>query len=218
MNHFSKKISLIICLLAVISMAYFGFKKAGFPKQKPEHFSDLKRDTEKIKSSCREVSIENKVKFKKISPSQRIQQLIKLMDTPIDWTFNDIHGQVIDFYCLREKKSLVINFWATWCPPCIEELPSLSLLAKNNKDKVFVVAISTEPMETIKNFLKQSFSDLSPHLKIAQISVEEKSKYFPEDSLPVTYIFDRKGLLKSKELGAKKWSEKSFIQQIINLH
>ena len=188
----------------------------SFLKQEPEKKSYLKRDAQNIKSPCREVSIGNKAKLKKSSSPQRIQQLTKLMDTPIDWIFKDIQGYVIDLYCLREEKALVINFWATWCPPCIEELPSLSRLAKNNKDEIFVVAISTEPKETIKNFLNQSFSDLSPHLKIVQVSMEEKSKHFPEDSLPATYIFDQKGLLKSKELGARNWSDNNLIQQIIN--
>ena len=72
-------------------------------------------------------------------------------------------------------------------------------------------------MELITNFLNRSFSDLSPYLKIARVSVEDKSRNFPEDSLPVTYIFNKKGLLKIKELGAKDWSNENIIQQIINL-
>ena len=59
------------------------------------------------------------------------------MDKPIDMVFKDIHADVIDLYCLRNKKTLIINFWATWCPPCIEELPALSQLAEKHKKSNF---------------------------------------------------------------------------------
>ena len=187
-----------------------------FNKWEEKNNSHLRQ--EKMQSSCREISVKNHIESKKLSPSQISQQLVKLMDTPIDWFFKDIHNDIIDLYCFRGKKIVIINFWATWCPPCIEELPSLSRLAENNKDEIFVVAVSSEPIEIIKNFLNQSFSDLSPYLKIAQVSIEDKSQYFPKDTLPATYIFDKKGLLKVKELGSRDWSEENLVQQILKLH
>lgn len=218
MNDFSKKLGFIfVFLLVFVLLSYLGFKTEFFKRQKLENASLLKSDIEKIKSPCREVYVENKVESKKLSSPQRIQQITKLMDAPIDWIFKDIHGNVIDLYCLRERKTFVINFWATWCPPCIEELPSLSRLADNNQDEIFVVAISTESIKTITDFLTQSFSDLSPHLKIVRVEEENKLKYFPKDSLPATYIFNRKGFLKFKELGPRDWSENNLVQQIINL-
>ena len=80
-----------------------------------------------------------------------------------------------------------------------------------------VVAISTEPLQTITNFLNKSFFDLSPQLKIVQMTQEDKLKHFSEDSLPVTYIFNKKGFLKAKELGSRDWLNKNLIQQILNL-
>ena len=170
----------------------------------------------KIKTPCRQAFlVETKQPFK--SPLSRIDKLTKLADTPIDWLFKDIYGNIIDLYCLREKKPLVINFWATWCPPCVEELSSLSRLAENNKNQIFVVAISTEPLGIVKSFLSRSFSDLSPSLKVARVAEDDKLKYFPEDSLPVTYIFNKKGLLKAKELGARDWSAKQLVRSILLL-
>ena len=214
---FNKRKTIFFVFLTVsigFSVVFFKFTLLD---NKENNNVSLSSNIKKIKSPCREISIENKMESKKINSSQRIQKLTKLMESPIDWIFRDIYGDVIDLYCLRGKKIIIINFWATWCSPCIEELPSLSHLAKNNKDKILVLAISTEPLGTIKNFLNQSFSDLSSQLKIVQISIEEKSQYFPEDSLPVTYIFNKKGFLKVKELGAKDWSNKNLVQQIINI-
>ena len=177
------------------------------------NFSEKNFIEQEIKSSCRTIS------QKPVSKSNlsRMQKLNRLMDTAIDWTFTDIKGEVIDLYCLRAKKKLVLNFWATWCPPCIKELASLAQLAKENKDNIFVVAISTEDQKTVQNFLEQSFSDLDSALKIAIVSEEEKLKYFPKDSLPATYIFNSKAFLKIKELGDRDWSNKNIVQSILNL-
>ena len=219
-NQYNGKFAFLIFFLFLFLFAIcfdFLFGLFLFDKKRNSHPVNLSFDVEKIKTPCREISIKDKAASKKLKASERIHQLTKLMDSPIDWVFKDIHGHVIDLYCLREKKIVVINFWATWCPPCIEELPSLSHLAEDHKDKISVLALSTEPLEVITSFLKQSFSDLSPHLKIARVSAEDKSQNFPEDSLPVTYIFNKKGLLKLKELGAKDWSNKNIVQQIINL-
>ena len=221
MNYlFNKKKILLLIFSLFLFFAFcldLQFGLFFFNKKEKNNIVDLSSDIKKIKSPCREVSIDNQEDSKKLNPPQRIQKLAKLMDTPIDWIFKDIHGHVIDLYCLRGKKIVIINFWATWCPPCIEELPSLAQLAENNKDQIFVAALSTEPLETIKNFLNQSFSDLSPHLKVAQVSIKDKLQYFPEDFMPATYIFNKGGLLKVKELGARDWSEKNLVQQIINL-
>ncbi len=174
-------------------------------------------DSEIVKSPCRADFAKTAARYKKIHSSKKNKQFLKLMSAPIDWLFKDIHGQVIDLYCFRGKKAVVINFWATWCPPCIKELPSLSRLAENNKDEVFVAAISSEPAEIISDFLNHSFSDLSPYLKIAQAPAADRLKIFPEDTLPATYIFNKKGFLKIKALGPKDWSDKNVARQILNL-
>ena len=173
------------------------------------HFSER----QKITTPCRTVFPKSEKNLKNL---MRIEKLNQLMNKPIDWFFEDIYGQMIDFYCLRDRKILIVNFWATWCPPCVKELSSLSRLAEKNKNKIFVVALSTEDKQSIVNFVTQSFSDLSPQLKWVYISKKNKAQYFPEDLLPVTYIFNKQGLLKAKELGARDWSDKRLVQQILN--
>ena len=161
---------------------------------------------------------ENTKSLKNLNGSfTRVEKMKRLMNHPLDWVFKDIHGQVIDLYCLKESQFIVLNFWATWCPPCIEELPLLSQLAEKSKNRIFVVAVSTEPLDEIKRFLEQSFPDLSPDLKVARVSLEEKSLYFPEDSLPATYIFNKEGLLKIKHIGVKNWADDRIIKQIMNI-
>lgn len=206
----------------ILFLALFSFILALFLKlslwngeKNNQNIQSFSYQKQKISTSCREIFIDNAKKVIESTP-QRFEQVNKLMTTPIDWVFKDIHGQVLDLYCLREKKNIIIHFWATWCSPCIKELPALARFADTNKNQVFVVAISTESLKVIRNFLNQAFSDLNPQLKIAQVSQAKKSEYFPEDSLPVTYIFDKKGLLMAKELGPRNWSDKHVMKQITN--
>ncbi len=167
-----------------------------------------------LKSPCRGlVSKKSLKKQKKIIFSKRADQLNQLMETPIDWIFKDIKGDSFDLYCYRGKKGVVINLWATWCPPCIKELPSLSALADKAVKDFLVIAITTESLEVVNPFIQKSFSDLSERLKIVRMSPEELSEYFPQDSLPVTYLFARNGKLKSKIMGDRNWLNMGLIKK-----
>ena len=147
----------------------------------------------------------------------RREKLDRLMNKPLDWVFKDIHGDVIDLYCFRGDKIVALHFWATWCPPCIKELPSLARLAERFADRIFVSALSAEEPAELANFISRSFPDLSPYLKIVSVSEELRSRYFPEDSLPVTYVFSTKGLLRFKKRGSADWSEKALVRRLFSL-
>ncbi|MCY4321014.1 MAG: TlpA disulfide reductase family protein [Bdellovibrionaceae bacterium] len=231
MQYKKSVILLVSVILLTVSFIIFIYKNPEFFKAlnqilKNDHLESMNSflDNENQKkaqilnqtnllSPCRTVSQNSVVKPK----LNRAQKLNRLMDVSIDWSFKNLSGELIDLYCLRDQKRIVINFWATWCPPCIKELSSLSQLAKENKDKIFVVAISTEDKIKVQNFLKQSFSDLDSLFKIAVVSEEEKLAYFPEDNLPVTYIFNTKGFLEFKVVGDKNWSDKNIVQSILKL-
>ena len=191
-------------------------------KIKPARFNSQNSEKQKnntpllskttLKTACREVQPDSSFK----APAHRVEKLNRLMDQAIDWVLTDLNGEQIDLYCLKDKKIIVLNFWAAWCAPCIRELPSLSKLAENYSKEIFVLAVSTESEAAVKRFLKRSFKGLSPKLKIAVVKEEEKLKRFPKDKIPATYIFNKKGLLKIKQLGEKNWSNKNIIQQILN--
>ena len=143
--------------------------------------------------------------FKKSSSgsTHRLNKIISLTEQPIHWTVQDIEGKTVVIKGVGQ--SLVVNLWATWCPPCIEELPSLSDLAEKLGQNGLVVALSTEPLDKVQRFIKTSFPDLSSYLKIVSVTEEERNRVFPADSLPVTYLFNQKGLLVKKVIGAKDW-------------
>lgn len=127
--------------------------------------------------------------------------------------FFDEAGQKMTLDAFKGKYVL-INLWATWCPPCVVELPSLDNLQAKLKDKNFqVVAISMDrsDMATIMSFLqKRGIERLQPYWdKERQISMQWKY-----DGLPVSFLVDPDGnVLKSYE-GSSTWDKGPLLDEI----
>jgi thiol-disulfide isomerase/thioredoxin len=110
-----------------------------------------------------------------------------------------------------DGKTIFINFWATWCKPCLEEMPSIQKAQGILKDEniVFLFA-SDETAEQIEKF--KSGHDYN----FNYVRVEN-----PEElnimALPTTFIFNPDGKLAFSEMGYRKWDDKSNIDLIINI-
>lgn len=104
---------------------------------------------------------------------------------------------------------VVVNFWATWCPPCIEEMPSLDALhEKFNDQGLSVVAINDyESRKTVMRHLKKNRYSF-----IVLLDPSGKtSEAFRSLMLPTTFIIDRSGLVIGKAIGGRQWdSPESF--------
>ncbi|RPI15037.1 MAG: TlpA family protein disulfide reductase [Ignavibacteriae bacterium] len=120
---------------------------------------------------------------------------------------------------LKGKVALV-NFWATWCAPCVKEFPDLIKLYNNYKDKDFkLVFITTDVPEEIESkvipFLKKNNVDFVTYYNNFQ-NVEELINYIDKDwegAIPSTYIYNKDGKVTSSFLGKKEYSE--FEKEIL---
>ena len=70
---------------------------------------------------------------------------------PNEWIIYDINNEPISFHEFGNKP-IVLNFWATWCPPCVAELPGLYEFYEQVKDEAYVIAVSDESIEKLKDF------------------------------------------------------------------
>jgi len=90
-------------------------------------------------------------------------------------------------------KVVLLNLWATWCPPCVHELPALDRLQRRFGEEEFVVvaiSVDRDPEAARKLFLDRLALD---HLNFYIEAPEQLGKVFPLDVLPVNFIIDRNG-------------------------
>ena len=110
---------------------------------------------------------------------------------------------------------LVLNFWATWCPPCIEEIPSLDEFQKRLAPSgVVVLSVSVDQSEqAYREFLKKAnVSFLTARDPAAKISADYGTFKYPE-----TYVIDSTGKVVQKHIGAKLWTDENLVRSIQGL-
>ena len=120
-------------------------------------------------------------------------------------------------------KIIVLNFWATWCPPCVDEMPSLLELQKKFQVKdvtVLAVDIGDDPDDYHK-FLKDHAIDLltvrEPGEKTDNGVIASVSSRYGTFKLPETYIIDRNGVIRRKFIGAVDWSQQEVVEYLSRL-
>lgn len=112
-------------------------------------------------------------------------------------------------------KLLVLNFWATWCPPCVQEMPSLDEMQQRLKDKGLVVlAVSVDRNEkSYQEFLRRlPVSFVTARDPEANISSEYGTYKYPE-----TYVIDSKGKVVAKYINFQNWTSAEILQQLERL-
>jgi len=119
----------------------------------------------------------------------------------------DLNEQPINLEKYKGK-TIFLNFWATWCKPCIEEMPTIEK-AQNilwKEDVVFLLASgeSAEEIDAFRNAHDYEFN----YVRI------ENSEELNIQTLPTTFIFDPEGKLVFSEMGYRKWDEKNNIEMI----
>ena len=149
---------------------------------------------------------------KKHSLPEHIQKNQKLEKEGIDFTVYDLNTKPVSLSSLKNKV-VIINFWATWCAPCVEELPALNKLAGSFPKKLVIWAVSNERTHSIKNFL-MAFPDFHPNFIPASVSKSRMLSVFSVRAFPESYILDQQGKLKEKVIGSRKWNSKEWKEKI----
>lgn len=107
---------------------------------------------------------------------------------------------------------VLVNFWATWCPPCVEETPSLEKFARQMKPRgVRVIGVSVDQdLAALQKFVSGYHLTYS----ILRDPNQNLAARFGTYKFPETYIFDRDGRLVDKIIGAADWEDSQMIQFI----
>lgn len=121
-----------------------------------------------------------------------------------NWNLVDLEGHPVNF-----KNSLgrvaVVNLWATWCPPCIAEMPSFEKLYNEYGDKVDFYFVSSEDAEKIQLFLNKKNYRLPVYQPVSLAPEKMQSR-----TLPTTYVVARDGKIVVDKKGSANWNDRGF--------
>lgn len=131
--------------------------------------------------------------------------------TDYQWQLQDLQGNKINL-SQSQNKVLIINIWATWCPPCVAEMPSFQALYNDYQNKVDFYFISSEKTETLNRFLEKYQYTLP-----VQQPLENEPDVLNSKVLPTTFVIDKTGKIVVNKSGAANWNSTKFRQQLDGL-
>ena len=124
------------------------------------------------------------------------------------WNLRSYNNYVLNFNDTKGKV-VVLNFWATWCPPCIAEMPSLQALYNDYKDDVVFIFSTTDDFETVKNFKQKRNFTFEVFRPTRNVPPELQTS-----SIPRTFIINKKGEIVVDESGAVDWNSATVRSQL----
>jgi thiol-disulfide isomerase/thioredoxin len=129
-----------------------------------------------------------------------------------DWSIKSLDGQDFKMGGLKGKV-VFLNFWATWCPPCVAEMPSIQRLHDQlDKERVRFVCVSQEEARKVAEFVKEKGFTFPVYTMR-----EEPPAVFRSRGIPVTFILSPDGKVAFKHVGGAKWDDKTSVDFIRGL-
>ncbi|OSY89384.1 thiol-disulfide oxidoreductase [Tenacibaculum holothuriorum] len=118
-----------------------------------------------------------------------------------NWSLEGLNTtEAVNFNELKNKV-VFVNFWATWCPPCVAEMPSIKKLHKDYKDKVVFIFVSNEKWPVINKFYRENEYDFPTYNNLSNPPKELSSS-----SIPATFIINKEGSIVMSKKGAANWN------------
>jgi peroxiredoxin len=127
-----------------------------------------------------------------------------------DFELKTLTGDTVKLSDLQGKK-VMLNFWATWCPPCKAEMPEMEQFSKQIGDDTVILAVNIDPQLDVKGFVKENKITF-PVLLDTEDKVNETYQIL---SIPTTYFINSKGIIQNKYTGAMKLDMmKKYTQEL----
>lgn len=117
-----------------------------------------------------------------------------------DFSLKTLDGKQVNLSDYKGKK-VMLNFWATWCPPCKKEMPDMQKYSQQAGDDVVILAVNIDPENDVQAFVEDNGITFTIPLdsQSAKDPVNERYKIL---SIPTTYFIDSKGIIRNKVISA----------------
>jgi thiol-disulfide isomerase/thioredoxin len=127
-------------------------------------------------------------------------------------TVHDLNEKPVPFERYRGKV-VFLNIWATWCPPCVAELPSIARLAADPrlKEVAFLCVATDESAETVRDFLRDK------DWPMTVLHATSLPNVFTTDGIPATFLIAPDGRIVAMEVGAAAWDDPSAVEHLEKL-
>jgi thiol-disulfide isomerase/thioredoxin len=142
------------------------------------------------------------------SPKIEKQESYEIVSS-YNWELTSHTGEKYNLLSSKNKV-IVINYWATWCPPCVAEMPSLVSLYKDYGNRVEFIFLAQDEMEKVKTYLTKKDYEIPVFFENTKSPKELESS-----SLPTTYILDKNGNIVLTEVGAADWNSQK-VRELLN--
>jgi thiol-disulfide isomerase/thioredoxin len=135
----------------------------------------------------------------------------KLGEEDYMWSLTQDDGKILQFKDLKGKV-VFLNFWATWCPPCVAELPEIQRAYEKHGQDVAFVLVTDQEAGVVKTFMEKHGYELPVHYLRSGLP-----EVFNHRSIPTTYILSGDGRIVSRKTGAANWDSKATDQMFESL-
>ena len=202
----SKKLYSIIIILIII-LSFLSYK-----------YNDTNKELKKYKEYYKDLSImylNEVIEAPKLEAPTAQDMKVTTIDFESNMLqFSDLENNIFTIQNFKGK-NLFINYWATWCNPCLAEMPYMAELYENYKDEedIIFLYLSREKLETIKNYIPKDES--LQQLPIYKIITDDE--FFATSGIPTTFIVNSDGEVIVKDLGSAFWNDESVFTFIDNL-
>jgi len=181
-------------------------------------FNEVNNDLKKYKEYYKDLSVmylNEVIEAPKLEPPSAQDMKVTTIDFDSNvLQFSDLENNIFTIQDFKGK-NLFINYWATWCNPCLAEMPYMVELYENYKDEedIIFLYLSREKLEIIKNYIPKDES--LQQLPIYKIITDDE--FFATSGIPTTFIVNSDGEVIVKDLGSAFWNDESVFKFIDNL-
>ncbi|NQU32145.1 MAG: TlpA family protein disulfide reductase [Bacteroidetes bacterium] len=142
-----------------------------------------------------------------------IDDQIKINNQSKNWQILDMEGNAVSLESLNDKP-IFLNFWATWCPPCIAELPGIAELYEKYGGEINFILVSNESRAKVRAFSKKNNFEELPFYQSNNVPND-----FASQSIPTTFIISKEGTIVLSKKGVASWNSgrvEDIIEKLIS--